>query len=161
MSLRKIFISALCAACAVSLLAPAAFAHGCHRRAQSAQCGLCTVEGCEYAGRHTHNGVTYCGYCHEDGVCNGACAPLCPYEDCELAGRHTHDGVTYCGYDHENGFCDGACLSLCPVEGCTLTGRHTHDGVTYCGANHTEGFCDGTCPVYRAAGGGHHHGRCH
>ena len=52
-------------------------------------------------------------------------------------------------------------VTVCPYEDCTAAGRHTHDGVTYCGANHTEGFCDGSCPVYRAAGGGHHHGRCH
>ena len=69
MSLRKIFISALCAACAVSLLVPAAFAHGCHRRAQSAQCGLCTVEGCTLTGPHTHGGKRCCGDHHSDGFC--------------------------------------------------------------------------------------------
>ena len=163
-SLRKALISALAAVCAVSLLVPAAFAHGCHgssRQTQPAQCGLCTVEGCQYAGRHTHGRTTYCGFDHEDGVCDGACAPLCAVEDCELTGRHTHDGVTCCGYDHEDGFCDGACLSLCPVEGCALTGRHSHSGVTYCGTCHEEGFCDGTCPAAVVPASGRHHGRCH
>ena len=162
MPIKKILVSALAAVCAFTMLTPAALAHGCHRRTQSVQCGLCTVEGCQYTGRHTHGHATYCGYDHENGVCNGACAPLCEVEDCELAGRHTHDGVTYCGYDHVDGFCDGACLSLCEVEDCTLTGRHYHDGTLYCGGNHAHGYCDGSCPVYRApaVSGGYRHGRC-
>ena len=165
MSLRKILISTLAAVCAVSLLAPTAFAHGgCHggsRRTQPVCCGVCTVEGCELVGRHTHGRTTCCGYDHENGVCDGSCAPLCTVEGCELAGRHTHDGVTYCGYDHACGFCDGGCLPLCDVEGCELTGRHYHDGVLYCGAGHAAGYCDGDCPLTQyAAPRGCHHGGC-
>lgn len=128
MYLRKALISALAAACALSLLIPAAFAHGCHggsRRTQPAQCGLCTVEGCELTGRHTHDGVTCCGYDHAGGVCGGACLPLCTVEGCTLTGRHTHDGVTCCGTCHEEGFCDGTCpAAVVPAA----SGRHHHGG---------------------------------
>ena len=58
---------------------------------------LCDVEDCDIAGRHAHDGVTYCGSCHEDGFCNGQCLTLCPVEGCTTAGRHSHSGVTYCG----------------------------------------------------------------
>ena len=165
MSLRKLLISALAAACAASLLGPAAFAHGgCHggaRRTQPVRCGVCAMDGCEVSGRHVHGRATYCGYDHENGVCDGSCAPLCTVEGCELAGRHTHDGVAYCGYDHADGFCDGACLALCQAEDCTLTGRHYHDGVLYCGNHHADGFCGGGCDAaVLPASRGCHHGRC-
>lgn len=114
MSLRKILISALSAMCIVSLLVPAAFAHGGHGRgvrgqARTYRCAVCTVEGCELAGRHYHNGVLYCGFHHVNGVCDGTCAPLCPVEGCTLAGRHYHDEVLYCGANHTAGYCDGTC----------------------------------------------------
>ena len=160
MSLRKLLISAAAAVCAVSLLIPAAFAHGgCHGRARTAQ--PCAVENCTAAGWHYHNRALYCGHTHGNGLCDGSCALLCDMEGCELTGRHDHDGVTYCGNCHESGYCDGACLALCDVEDCTLTGRHDHDGVTYCGNHHACGFCDGSCPAYRvsAAYGGHR--SCH
>ena len=67
------------------------------------------MEGCELAGRHDHDGVTYCGNCHESGYCDGACLALCDVEGCTLTGRHDHDGVTYCGNRHACGFCDGSC----------------------------------------------------
>ena len=156
MSLRKLLISAAAAVCAVSLLIPAAFAHGgCHGRARTAQ--PCAVENCTAAGWHYHNRALYCGHTHGNGLCDGSCALLCDMEGCELTGRHDHDGVTYCGNCHESGYCDGACLALCDVEDCTLTGRHDHDGVTYCGNPHACGFCDGSCPAYRvsASFGGH------
>ena len=156
MSLRKLLISAAAAVCAVSLLIPAAFAHGgCHGRARTAQ--PCAVENCTAAGWHYHNRALYCGHTHGNGLCDGSCALLCDMEGCELTGRHDHDGVTYCGNCHESGYCDGACLALCDVEDCTLTGRHDHDGVTYCGNHHACGFCDGSCPAYRvsASFGGH------
>lgn len=164
MFLKRLIPSALAAACVLTLLVSPASAHGgCHgglRRAQPVRCGVCTVEGCEIAGRHTHRGVACCGYDHEGGVCDGRCAPLCTVEGCELAGRHTHDGVTYCGYDHEAGFCDGTCRALCTVEGCTLTGLHTHNGVACCGYGHEAGFCDGSCAAAAipACGGCRH--RC-
>ena len=161
---------------AAAILTVPAFAHGCKgRRVQTvdASCGLCTVEDCAITGRHTHRGVTYCGYDHAGGVCDGTCYALCGVEGCDLTGRHTHDGVTYCGYAHAHGFCDGTCYALCSVEGCDSTGRHTHDGVTYCGYAHAHGFCDGVClnaapaqtgePASYGYGhhGGHHGGRHH
>lgn len=160
MSLRKLLISAAAAVCAVSLLIPAAFAHGgCHGRARTAQ--PCAVENCTAAGWHYHNRALYCGHTHGNGLCDGSCALLCDMECCELTGRHDHDGVTYCGNCHESGYCDGACLALCDVEDCTLTGRHDHDGVTYCGNHHACGFCDGSCPAYRVSASFGGHRSCH
>ncbi len=160
MSLRKLLISAAAAVCAVSLLIPAAFAHGgCHGRARTAQ--PCAVENCTAAGWHYHNRALYCGHTHGNGLCDGSCALLCDMEGCELTGRHDHDGVTYCGNCHESGYCDGACLALCDVEDCTLTGRHDHDGVTYCGNHHACVFCDGSCPAYRVSSSFCGHRSCH
>ena len=160
MSLRKLLISAAAAVCAVSLLIPAAFAHGgCHGRARTAQ--PCAVENCTAAGWHYHNRALYCGHTHGNGLCDGSCALLCDMEGCELTGRHDHDGVTYCGNCHESGYCDGACLALCDVEDCTLTGRHDHDGVTYCGNHHACGFCDGSCPAYSVSASFGGHRSCH
>ena len=126
---------------------------------QPAQITVCAVEGCEAAGRHTHNGVTYCGYSHTNGVCDGKCLALCSVEGCEVAGRHIHDGVAYCGSNHAGGFCNGQCLTLCPVEGCTTAGQHVHDGVAYCGNHHEAGYCGGGCAV-AGSGTGYRHG-CH
>jgi len=160
MSLRKLLISAAAAVCAVSLLIPAAFAHGgCHGRARTAQ--PCAVENCTAAGWHYHNRALYCGHTDGNGLCDGSCALLCDMEGCELTGRHDHDGVTYCGNCHESGYCDGACLAMCDVEDCTLTGRHDHDGVTYCGNHHACGFCDGSCPAYRVSASFGGHRSCH
>ena len=101
---------------AASIVTVPAFAHGHggakgHRvwTAEPTTYTVCPLDSCEVAGRHVHNGVTYCGYDHGNGFCDGACRALCPYEDCTLAGPHTHDGVDYCGYGHGNGYCDGSC----------------------------------------------------
>lgn len=144
---------------ALALMVPA-LAHGHHgsRRGQT-QVTVCAVAGCETAGRHVHSGVTYCGYAHESGVCDGLCLALCTVEDCEIAGRHVHSGVTYCGSCHGDGFCDGRCLTLCAVEGCAIAGPHVHDGVTYCGNHHEDGYCAGYCAA--APAGGRRHGCCH
>lgn len=148
----------VCALCAVLLTVTAlACGHG-HGRGASGQIGVCPYDSCTTGGRHTHGGVTYCGYAHESGYCDGNCHALCAVEDCTVVGRHTHDGVTYCGFDHEGGFCNGTCYALCAVEGCTVTGRHTHGGVTYCGNHHGCGYCDGGCAVSQ---GRRHHGGCH
>lgn len=90
---------------------------GCHgqrvqvqqTQTQQTRIPVCTVEGCTIAGRHVHNGTTYCGYDHASGYCNGSCLALCPVEGCTIAGRHVHDGVTYCGSNHACGYCDGSC----------------------------------------------------
>ena len=120
MSLRKILAPALCSLCAVSLLVPAAFAHGCrggYARRTATQ--PCAVEDCTVMGWHYHNGTAYCGHTHGDGLCDGTCAPLCPVEDCTLAGRHLHDGVIYCGANHTDGYCNGACRAAAQSTGAT------------------------------------------
>jgi len=157
---KRVLALVLACAAALALMVPD-LAHGHHgggRRRQT-QVTVCSLKGCETLGRHAHNGVTYCGYSHESGYCDGMCLALCDVEDCDIAGRHAHDGVTYCGSCHEDGFCNGRCLTLCPVEGCTTAGRHSHSGVTYCGNHHADGYCEGTC----AAGYtyGRHGGCCH
>lgn len=99
MSLKKLLVSALCAACAVSLMIPVAFAHGGHGRAArgwqsgTSRYAVCPVEDCTLTGRHVHNGVTYCGFHHANGWCNGTCIALCPVEDCTLAGRQDRKSV--------------------------------------------------------------------
>ena len=72
---KKFFPLTLAALCVLFLLTPA-FAHGCHgsaRQTRPVRCGVCTVEGCEHLGRHTHGRTTYCGYDHEGGFCDGTC----------------------------------------------------------------------------------------
>lgn len=120
---------------AAAILTVPAFAHGCKgRRIQTADasCGVCTVEDCAITGRHTHRGVTYCGYDHADGVCDGTCYALCGVEGCDSTGRHTHDGVTYCGYAHAHGFCDGVCLNAAPAQ----TGEPASYGYGHHGGHH-------------------------
>lgn len=150
---------------AVSLVLPAlAHGHGHHngprRNTQSVQTvqtpaaiAVCPVQGCTLAGRHSHSGVTYCGYAHESGFCDGKCRALCTVEDCDAVGPHSHNGTLYCGYDHETGFCDGLCRALCSVEGCAVMGRHTHSGTAYCGYDHETGFCDGHCQALCSVAG--------
>ena len=87
MNLKKMFLCVL----ALSLLTLPVSAHGrhgggCHGQpARPSQpvnptVTVCKVEGCAIAGRHVHNGVTYCGYPHESGVCDNNCRALCPLE---------------------------------------------------------------------------------
>lgn len=137
---------------AASLSMPVS-AHGHHYnrtvQASDSVCEICTVEGCDKTGLHTHDDVTYCGYAHGCGYCDGSCGAVavCTVEGCDKTGHHTHDEKTYCGYAHGCGYCDGSCgaVAVCTVEGCDQTGRHTHDGETYCGYAHGNGYCDGSC----------------
>lgn len=69
----------------------------------------CPVADCAIAGRHTHDGVTYCGYAHENGICDGNCCALCTRRGCIILKPHSHQGVPYCGHEHAAGFCDGGC----------------------------------------------------
>ena len=125
---KRLAAGLLCAAMTALLIVPSA-AHCCRggrgagrhsgtRQSVQATVTVCPLEDCTLAGRHTHDGVAYCGYDHESGVCTGGCRALCPFEDCALAGRHTHDGVAYCGASHDCGYCDGSCSA---GAGC---GRH-------------------------------------
>lgn len=121
---KRALVLALACITALALMVPA-MAHGCGhhgRRVQKqTQVTVCTVKDCGIAGRHVHNGVTYCGYAHEDGVCDGKCLALCPVEGCTVTGRHVHDGTTYCGNCHEAGFCTGTCAA-------SASGGHHHHG---------------------------------
>lgn len=127
MKRTRCLTSALLCLLLVLALAVPASAHGCHggrtrrysARQQAVQTSVtvCPVADCATAGRHSHDGVVYCGYCHESGVCDNTCRALCTLEDCCETGRHLHDGVTYCGSDHANGFCDGSC-AVPAVRGC-------------------------------------------
>ena len=117
---RRLTTGAVAVLTALMLMLPAS-AHGGRHHQTAAQtpvtnCGVCAVETCHTSGRHTHSGVTYCGYDHTNGICNGTCAALCAVEDCTDTGRHTHSGVTYCGYDHAGGFCDGACTAILAAQ---------------------------------------------
>ena len=108
---RRTILLPLALLIALTLTVPA-LAHGHHGgRRNQAQVTVCTVKDCDAVGRHTHNGVTYCGSCYEDGCCEGRCLALCPVEGCDITGRHIHDGVTYCGNDHAAGYCTGSCAA--------------------------------------------------
>lgn len=166
--MRRLAVGLLCALMTAMLIVPAA-AHGCHggrnrghhsgyARNVQTTVTVCSYKDCAEAGRHTHNGVIYCGYSHDTGVCDNNCRALCPYEDCSETGRHLHDGTTYCGYDHSSGYCDGNCRALCPYENCNVAGRHTHYGTGYCGTHHDCGYCDSSCTVSASCGRGHHGG---
>lgn len=124
---KRRFAAGFLAVVMLAALSVSAAAHGCHgRRAVRADsCPVCSVEDCTLAGRHTHDGTTYCGYAHESGVCDGTCRALCAVEGCTLAGRHSHDGTVYCGDSHECGFCDGSCQGSTVRE---TYGHHGHHG---------------------------------
>ena len=110
MFMKKLLVSALCALCAVSLLVPVAFAHGCHGSSRTRRTVQpCSVEDCTVTGYHYHSRTMYCGHTHGNSLCDGSCAPLCTVEDCTLAGRHYHDGIVYCGTDHDVGYCNEDC----------------------------------------------------
>ena len=89
-------------------------------------CEVCTVEGCKKSGLHVHDSVTYCGYDHDCGYCDGSCGAVevCTVEGCNETGRHTHNDETYCGYAHECGYCDNSCVKTANAG----TGRHHRQG---------------------------------
>lgn len=76
---KKITMAAAAGLMAAALTAfpAAAHGHGHHRQecvvTQDTSCPVCTVEGCEEAGRHTHDGHDYCGYEHSSGYCDRSC----------------------------------------------------------------------------------------
>ena len=153
MKLKKLLLCVL----TLALLTLPVSAHGhhggCHGQpsvrpslpSRPAAVTVCQVEGCAIAGRHIHNGVTYCGYPHQNGFCDGRCRALCTVDGCTVEGRHDHNGTLACGYCHLDGFCDGTCRALCTVEGCAIEGFHSHRGTAYCGGRHPSGFCEGIC----------------
>ena len=127
---KKCFAAWFLAFIMLGTTALSASAHGGHRRmadeAVVVSCPLCSVEGCTAGGRHIHGGITYCGYSHEAGVCDGKCRALCTEEGCTVSGFHQHGGRDYCGYSHESGFCDGSCQADVVVA--PRHGHHGHHG---------------------------------
>lgn len=107
-------------------------AHGHHHNQNQtdtttdAVCEMCTVSGCNKSGLHVHDNVTYCGYDHDCGYCDGSCGAVevCTVEGCNETGRHTHNDETYCGYAHDCGYCDNSCVKTTN----TGTGRHHRQG---------------------------------
>ncbi len=75
MRLKRLLTAAMTAAMVSVLFVMPVSAHGHHRHAQTidTSCPVCTVEGCEKTGRHTHDGKDYCGYNHADGYCDHSC----------------------------------------------------------------------------------------
>lgn len=78
------------AACALLLGAVTlpASAHGGRHHNASPSYAVCTVEGCAETGRHTHDGVTYCGYDHAGGTCTGASCSGGGHSSGHHGGRH-------------------------------------------------------------------------
>ena len=80
----RFFAAGLAALLTAGVLVSAALACGHHgRRAvtgRTVSCQVCTAAGCELTGRHVHNGVTYCGYGHASGLCDGNCPDLSIYD---------------------------------------------------------------------------------
>lgn len=71
-------------------------AHG-HHHSQTVTpsdyvCGVCTVEGCDETGYHTHNDETYCGHEHECGYCDGSCVRTKDAGVSRHCGRRRHHG---------------------------------------------------------------------
>ena len=97
--LKRFVSTALTGLTICSLLALPAMAHGhCHgggrhnggyyRAAQPTRYELCEVEGCTVEGRHLHDGVYYCGACHEEGYCAGECPVASPDAPSRYCGHH-------------------------------------------------------------------------
>ncbi len=107
MKRTKIILTALLLAALVVLPVSA---HGMRRQAVNPQeptCGVsvCPFEDCREAGRHYHDGVCYCGYNHEGGLCDGSCQSECPYN-----GECPNNGVC-----PNNGECPNN--GVCPNNG--------------------------------------------
>ena len=111
--MNKRFAAGTAAVLTALLLAAPASAHCGHGRvaraasAVSTTYPVCTVEGCEIAGRHTHSGRTYCGYDHAYGFCDGTCLnPVQPTAPAVTAPATTSNttGTNYSyGYGHHGG----------------------------------------------------------
>lgn len=105
---KRVLALVLACAAALALMVPA-LAHGHHgggRRRQT-QVTVCSLKGCETLGRHVHNGVTYCGYDHAYGFCDGTCLnPVQPTAPAVTAPATTPNttGTNYSyGYGHHGG----------------------------------------------------------
>ena len=84
MRIRKMGMACLACLMISILFVLSASAHGRHHgrsgcgmqtqtQTQPVSVSVCTIEGCTQSGRHTHDGVPYCGYSHAGGFCDGSC----------------------------------------------------------------------------------------
>lgn len=76
MRIKRLLTAAAATAMASVLFVMPVSAHGGHHRQArtvDTSCPVCTVEGCTETGRHTHDGMDYCGYDHADGYCDHSC----------------------------------------------------------------------------------------
>lgn len=72
---KTMTVAAVCAMTSVIFAFPVS-AHGHHHRTSEVHSDyihVCTIEGCTETGRHLHDGVSYCGYSHSSGYCDGSC----------------------------------------------------------------------------------------
>lgn len=101
LSLVMLWASAAgCHSMAASVSGVRAFNGICARSEKSDCVYVCSHEDCHETGRHCHDGVYYCGYSHEGGVCDGSCLNVCPptggngsYDNGASRGHHgSHHG---------------------------------------------------------------------
>ena len=102
----------LCAMLAAMLVVPVS-AHGCHGGRGGGRHGgyarnvqttvqtavtVCPYSDCTLAGRHTHSGVTYCGYDHAGGFCDGTCTAILAAQAAKAAPTVTASGCGHHGH---------------------------------------------------------------
>lgn len=98
----------LCAMLAAMLVVPVS-AHGCHGGRGGGHHGgyarnvqttvtVCPYSDCTLAGRHTHSGVTYCGYDHAGGFCDGTCTAILAAQAAKAAPTVTASGCGHHGH---------------------------------------------------------------
>lgn len=102
MKRTKIILAALLL---VALVVLPVSAHGMRHQAVNPQeppCGVsvCTFDDCQETGRHYHDGVCYCGYNHEGGLCDGSCQG-----ECLNSGECPNNGVCPNSGCPNNGVC--------------------------------------------------------
>jgi len=102
----RLLAGVLCAVIAALMIVPAA-SHACHRNsghhgryANQVQTTItvCPYENCTLAGRHTHSGVTYCGYDHAGGFCDGTCTAILAAQAAKAAPTVTASGCGHHGH---------------------------------------------------------------
>ena len=76
---KKRFASVLLALVLLTSLSVSVYAHGCRGRGYgngyvSANCTVCALEDCTAEGRHSHDGVVYCGYPFQAATATASCS---------------------------------------------------------------------------------------
>ncbi len=77
MKVKKLITLGMASLLTASMLVVPVSAHGHHHHRYQSQndtvIAVCHVDDCTIAGIHEHDGISYCGYDHEDGYCDGTC----------------------------------------------------------------------------------------